>query len=357
LKESENWMTSMGANSSKADETGNSQVYALQVVKDWLDREGGRQRIPLSLRGLLDATMVAIARGDAPPEKDGLTLTALWALSRGQRQGDQISPLRGSEVTRWWQAREGHMRQACLAGGCGWEPRLVVRTGGGRHLPTNYAFELLPIELAHLDPLHSDDLPEPSALGHLRYRIEPVKPAWWLRMLVGSKPFPVNSWRGYILLGSAALNLMLIGLIWLGIFVAWSKARPLTSADIATCAFALVVSAALWVATRPIRQLPTHRVSLANDAFLSFSATDGQLRTMRDGDSKLASRVFSLVRHWGICPVCAAEVDLASGGTAFPDRLIGRCHDAPLEHVFSFDPVRLVGEPLRAIFVLGSQQK
>jgi hypothetical protein len=78
---------------------------------------------------------------------------------------------------------------------------------------------------------------------------------------------------------------------------------------------------------------------------------------MREGDSKLASRVFSLVRHWGICPVCAAEVDLASGGTAFPDRLIGRCHDAPLEHVFSFDPVRLVGEPLRSTIFSASTQK
>lgn len=58
-------------------------------------------------------------------------------------------------------------------------------------------------------------------------------------------------------------------------------------------------------------------------------------------------RDFAVARHWGICPICSAEVDLDSGGTAFPDRLIGRCHDAPLEHVFSFDPVRLTGEFLR----------
>jgi len=347
----------MDANSSKPDETGNSQVYALHVVKDWLDREGGRQRIPSSLRELLDATMIAIARGDTPPEKDGPTLTELWALSRGERQGDRISSLRGSEVMRWWQAREGHLRQACIARGCGWEPHLIVRTGGGRNLPTNYAFELVPIERLDLDPANSDDAPEALSPGGLRYRIDPAKPAWWLRMLVGSKPFPVNSWRGYILLGSTALNLMLIGLIWLGIFFAWSRTHPINSSDLATCTMALVVSATLWAATRPVRQLPMHRVSLANEAFLSFNEAYGQLRTMRDGDSKLASRVFSLVRHWGVCPVCAAEVDLASGGTAFPDRLIGRCHDAPLEHVFSFDPVRLVGEPLRGVFAFGSQEK
>ena len=57
--------------------------------------------------------------------------------------------------------------------------------------------------------------------------------------------------------------------------------------------------------------------------------------------------MFSLVRHWGVCPVCSGDVDLDWGGAAFPDRMIGRCSDAPLEHVFSFDPVRLIGEPLR----------
>lgn len=70
---------------------------------------------------------------------------------------------------------------------------------------------------------------------------------------------------------------------------------------------------------------------------------------MHDHDRKLGGRVFSVVRHWGTCPVCSAEVDLADGGGAFPARLVGRCQDAPNEHVFSFDPVRLIGYPLREV--------
>jgi len=42
-------------------------------------------------------------------------------------------------------------------------------------------------------------------------------------------------------------------------------------------------------------------------------------------------------------PAVDAEVDLEYDQTAFPDRLAGPCHDAPMEHVFSFDPVRFVG--------------
>ena len=70
-------------------------------------------------------------------------------------------------------------------------------------------------------------------------------------------------------------------------------------------------------------------------------------RAMPDQPRLGRQRMVSLVRHWGTCPICAAEVDLDEGGAAFPGRLVGRCHDAPDEHVFSFDPVSLEGSPMR----------
>lgn len=121
----------------------------------------------------------------------------------------------------------------------------------------------------------------------------------------------------------------------------------MTTLALAQLGIALVMTAVLWWLSKPIWQLPTHRVTIANPAFLAFSELYGQLRTMPAPGRALTSRQFAVVRHWGTCPVCSAEVDLDAGGTAFPDRLVGRCHDAPLEHVFSFDPVRLIGEPLR----------
>lgn len=336
----------MDSNSVKPVDTREAQVSALQIVRNWVNQEGGRGRIPTALVALLEATSTAVARADPPPEKDGATLLEVWRLDRGSGD-DPASPLRGAEVDRWWQARAEHIRQACVAQRCQWEPRLIVRTGGGRHLPTVYAFELIAIGDRDLDVGPADEPSSALPRGGLQYRIDPVTPAWWFRVVIGSRPFAVNSWRGYVLLGSAALNFALIGLIWLGIYIDWSRGRPLTSADLALCAIALVVSAVLWATTRPVRLLPMHRVTIANEAFISFGTMHGQLRTMREGRSKLARRVFSLVRHWGVCPACAAEVDLAEGGAAFPDRLVGRCNDAPLEHVFSFDPVRLVGAPLR----------
>ncbi|MBH1698163.1 hypothetical protein I5U87_04750 [Stenotrophomonas maltophilia] len=108
----------------------------------------------------------------------------------------------------------------------------------------------------------------------------------------------------------------------------------------------MLVTAGLWWLLRPVILLPTQRVTIAEPSFLALSELYGQLRTMPAPGRKLKSREFSVVRHWGTCPICSAEVDLDYGRAAFPDRLVGRCHDAPLEHVFSFDPVRLVGRSL-----------
>lgn len=331
----------MDQNSSEPADTGNPRVNSLQLTLEWLDREGGQQRNARALRGLLESTLTALSRGDLPPEKDTNTLRDLLHLEEGHTRGQ---PLRAADLATWWAAREEQLRQMCAGRGCLLTPSLVVKTGGGRGLPSRLSFDFRPND--DVTPDGSDpDLGLPA--GHIRYQLDPAKPALWLRLLVGSRPFPVASWRGYLLLGSAVLNVVLIGLIWWALYVSWAQSHPITSADLARLGLAAMITAGLWWLCRPVWQLPTQRVSLAGPTFLAMSELYGQLRTMPAPGHKLKSREFAVVRHWGTCPSCSAEVDLADGGGAFPERLVGRCHDAPLEHVYSFDPVRLVGAPLR----------
>lgn len=334
----------MDANSSKPAQTCISQVESLQLTLEWLDREGGQQRNVRVLRELIEATVTALSRGDAPPEKDTTTLRDLLQRIEGHQDGARSKPFRAKELAIWWEARAEQLRQVCSMHGCDWMPRLVVKTGGGRSLPSRLLFEFH--RTGDAEPEAATTAPEASPTL-VRYQMDTAKPALWLRLLVGSRPFPVQSWRGYVLLGSAALNMVLIGLIWLGTYALWTRGQPITTAVLAQLGVALLVTAGLWWLSKPVRQLPTQRVTMAGPSFLAMSELYGQLRTMPTPGRQLKSREFAVVRHWGICPVCSAEVDLDSGGAAFPDRLIGRCHDAPLEHVFSFDPVRLVGEPLR----------
>lgn len=334
----------MDTYSSKPAQTCNQQVDSLRLALAWLDREGGQQRHSRVLRELLEATLTAVSRGDQPPEKDTTTLRDLLQQLDGDRAGTSVKPFRAAELANWWTAREEQLRQVCSGQGCSWTPRLVVKTGGGRGLPSRLSFEFRPVGDA--EPEAGTAAPD-AKTNVVRYQMDPAKPALWLRLLVGSRPFPVRSWRGYVLLGTAALNTVLIGLLWLGIYASWSRGHPITTAAVAQLGMALLITAGLWWLSEPIRQLPIQRVTMAGPSFLALSELYGQLRTMPAPGRQLKSREFAIVRHWGICPICSAEVDLDSGRSAFPDRLIGRCHDAPLEHVFSFDPVRLVGELLR----------
>lgn len=341
-------------NSLKPGETQNPQVLAVEIAIAWLDQHGGQQRIPMAIRHLLEATRVAFERGEAAPEKDSLTLSELWRLHRGVDAGP-ATPLRASEVSRWWSSRENHLAQLLADRGSDLAPRLVVHPGGGRHHATRFSIAIEPARThcdnqlggTEVEAVEANSADQARPHQTIVYRVDPAKPALWLRLLVGRKPFPINSWRGYVLLGSAVVNFGLIGLLAFVSYLDWSRPRPVSTADVASIALSGVIAAGLWVQTRPIRQLPMRRVAMAGAGYLALSELYGQLRAMHDTDRKVGGRVFSVVRHWGTCPVCAAEVDLADGGDSFPERLVGRCHDAPAEHLFSFDPVRLVGYPLR----------
>lgn len=345
----------MTGNSSKPAETRNAQVFAVELALEWLNQNAGQQRIPMAIRDLLAASRLAFERGERAPQKDSLTLGELWRLQRGISDSGSVAPLRASELSRWWSSREAHLAQFCSDRGSDLIPRLIVHPGGGRHHANRFSIAIEPTRPYEDERPNVLEVPEldaapPGAAGDSRtivYRIDPAKPALWLRLLVGSKPFPINSWRGYVLLGSAVFNFVLVGLLAVVTYLDWSRPRPVTTADLASFAISALLGTGLWVLTRPIRQLPTRRVTTAGAAYLAVSELHGQLRTMQDKDRKLGGRVFSVVRHWGCCPVCSAEVDLADGQGPFAGRLVGTCHDAPTEHVFSFDPVRLIGSALR----------
>ena len=332
----------MDSNRSKPAQTGNPQVDCLQLALEWLDREGGQQRNARILREVVDTTLTAISRGEPPPETDTTTLRALFQQLEGTGDG-QSKVFRATDLGNWWESRQEQIRQQCAHAGSALTPYLVVKKGGGRGLPSRLSFDFLPT--LETEP-EGDIAPPETDPTRMRYQMDPVKPALWLRLMVGSRPFPVQSWRGYVLIGTAVLNMMLIGLVWFWLYTSWNRGHPVTTATLAQLGLVLLVTAGLWWSSRPVFQLPTQRVTMAGPSFLAFSELYGQLRTMPAPGRRLKSREFAVVRHWVTCPICSAEVDLDHGRAAFPDRLVGRCHDAPLEHVFSFDPVRLVGRLL-----------
>lgn len=156
----------------------------------------------------------------------------------------------------------------------------------------------------------------------------------------------MRSWRGYLLIGMTVAEALAILALWALLLLVFRGARPVQASDLGLFLTLLAMTWTWWHFTQPLIRLPIDRVTIAGDLFLAWSQLNGQFRMTRDAKSKVAGGWFQLARHWGICPLCSGEVEIAEGGQAFPGRLVGRCGDSPREHVFSFDPVSLSGHTL-----------
>ena len=59
-------------------------------------------------------------------------------------------------------------------------------------------------------------------------------------------------------------------------------------------------------------------------------------------------RKLRIVSYVSTCPLCNSRIEIEDGGKEFHHRLIGRCLEAPLEHVYSLDRVLRIGRALRS---------
>lgn len=333
----------MDGNSHKPHEFPVSQGLAVAALREWLRREGGNQKIPLVLELLCDKTTAALDRGEEPPSVEPDTLRDLYFATRGgtPSAGPASSWLLRRGVMSWWRERTRQIHQACV--GTGWIPHLEVAEGGGRGNQSTYRLSFEPAGDVSAEPT-VEMVIDPSVV---QYEIEAAKGALWLRLLLSKGAFRMRSWRGYLLMGSVLATVLLLLVYWLLVLLVLNKERPMMASDfvlLAIAGFLTLVETKFW---RPLWRLPMDRVTIASDAFLSISQMHGQFRLTRDSRNKLQGGWFNLVRHYANCPTCSGTVDLADGGVAFPGRIVGRCGDAPLEHVFSFDPVSLKGKLLR----------
>lgn len=335
----------MDSNSPKPAETSIGAVMAIDVLRIWLDQVGGNQRIPQALDLLAERTAADLRAGHASPALDADMLRRLYCDNHGGRVSDSPASrwLSSSAVYQWWEQRRRSLEQACREANTDLIPLLTRQPGGGRGNTTHYRLDFQPLSVMDDVPEEIESGAEPTQFAVICYQSEPAKSAWWLRPIIGTMAFRMRSWRGYLLIGIVFMETLAILALWLLVILILRGQRPVDASDLGLL---LVVSAATWTwwhLMQPIIRLPTDRVTIANELFLAWSQMHGQLRLTRDAKSKVAGGWFQFVRHWGNCPICSGEVEIADGGKAFPGRLVGRCGDSPLEHVYSFDPVSLTG--------------
>lgn len=72
-----------------------------------------------------------------------------------------------------------------------------------------------------------------------------------------------------------------------------------------------------------------------------------EYRPTKNDAGEYSHRKIALVHYIADCKECSGEVTVGKGGWHFPGRLVGRCNENPVEHVYTFDHVTRVGKPLR----------
>lgn len=338
----------MEGNRSKPAETNQAHLSAVRTLRDWLQQEGGNQRIPQVLALLAENTELELSEGRHPPAAEVEALALQYVDAHGGTLGDKAAGrwLRRSEVEKWWSARRPAIVQACHRAGLEWLPVLAIKSGGGRSNSTEYRLEFVPLREAAEPEATEGNTDRVGKVGRgrtIHYQVEPARTSLWVRWLSTVPQFHISSWRGRLLTGLVLLALAWVLGNWFGACLSLWPNRPFTSRNLLTLVIAATQTWLMWVIFGPLGRLPWHRVTLAPDLMLSSDQMYGQFRLIRNSQKKAPGGWFSVVRHWGTCPLCSADVDLRSGAPSFPGRLVGRCSDSPLEHVFSFDPVTLSG--------------
>lgn len=244
-----------------------------------------------------------------------------------------------------WLSRTG--RQDCAP--------LVLRyrqSGRGRAKPMQYWLERLPAISA---PTDSESAPEDSendswdiddttlGAGVIPYTMaycRPVDLTVWGRFIFRNGRLLRSDWRWRLL--TIRLIVLVFSALVLSFFTVlqafvtgplWVKAA-LVLETLALGTFA-ALSVRSWVHAIHDRLRP------APDELLAIGEP-AQIEIFGSGQDA----EWRLVRYVAVCAVCAGEIRVLPGEPDFPRRMVGRCHQSPREHVFSFDRITLLGGPL-----------
>lgn len=339
----------MGGNSSNQVETVNQDVSTIAWLREWLRLEGGNNRSAQVLAVLAEQTERCLARGEPPPIAEMEALReAVLDREGGQKSEEQplAKWLPRKQLQIWWDSREGRRSSQASATGLTERPKLIAQLGGGRSNVNRFSFGFEPI------PTPAGALEDSDASGagmptnQISYIGQALKASVFYRWLLPGYPVRLQSWRGLLLAGGLIASVLLVLTSWLLVLLVLRHSSTLNATHLTFVVLAVFVTGGVYLVDKPWLALPEERITIAPDIVLRWDEPYGQLQLIRDKASK-RSGWLTLVRYSGTCPLCAGTVELTGGRRDFPGRIIGRCRDSPLEHVFSFDPVSLLGSSLR----------
>ncbi|MCP1675685.1 hypothetical protein J2T57_002835 [Natronocella acetinitrilica] len=244
------------------------------------------------------------------------------------------------KLTKLWEQKLEGLRQRSSDAALDGFPDLDRQEGGGTGNPTRYRLIVRPFP----DQSTADSgAPSPvnQEAADIVYICEDLSnPALLARLF--HKGLVFHGWRraAVLTLVAAAMLFSVLLVILLLLTVQFSELRAI----LVMAAAIAVILWAIWASLGPIVRLPDNRVVIA--PWWMQSVHDDRLLVWWK-DAPNAPRMIKAARYTAGCPRCGGAVAAKSGRIEFWGRIVGRCEEAPEEHVYTFDHITRKGIRLR----------
>ncbi len=326
------------------NQVGGSLREVIQCLIDWLKKEPSDEKSHRLLRALANESLKKAGFED---RKRRFTAEELVAAA-----GEIPEPADAKKWLDWpgsfsnyWQTREPQVIEFARQQGLQFYPKPErISTKGG---PGNFAtfwIKVLPIpEMSDEEKPFQSQQDKESEVQQACYEtalLGEVKTSWLVKRLFRDGQIHLKRWHiGLILTGISGVALAYVS--WL----ARSVPQPVTTRELTLFLSIFGLPYLVWaMVIRPWVRLFDDRIVLAHDFLVHCNEKPAQFELLKDGELRL----IRLVRYSASCPICGATLYLKDGAPDYPRRLVGRCHESPREHVFSFDRVTRRGSILRA---------
>jgi len=217
--------------------------------------------------------------------------------------------------------------------------------GGGSGNYTTHC--ITPIELDESEQsVLSEKLPE----GVIKYYLETIDnlPGWikWINN------FELSEWRIKLIAGLMILALITgLGLYFLFIIVflnSQSSGLEIVRSFVGTSFIGITI----FLPFRLLYLCVSNRIISAPILLQPSDVTNAQIECFAINKTRESTgkpiRTIRVVSYTSTCPLCNSRIEVENGGKEFYHRLIGRCIEAPIEHVYSFDRKLRIGRALRS---------
>lgn len=250
-----------------------------------------------------------------------------------------------------WKAKQEGLSQLAIEQGLLAKPEIRRKsTDGGAGHRTRYFIAADPIDSTGMDSkgIELTGLTVGSRIelrpGEIHYICEDINDAGWIARIF-ARGYLMAGWRRWVF-AAGFISIILIALALFLLTILLVMTKP-SLKDLFYYLFgASGIGWILWSYFAPLIQVLDWRIVVAPEWMQTdFTQTD-RLLELRS-PPRFPEKMLKAVRYTAKCPICEGKVVACSGGKEFFNRIIGRCEEAPKEHVFAFDHVMRSGKLLR----------